>query len=228
MEPLARSLHQLGFTVSAPLLAGHGDTNVKLAATGWPDWYATARTHFLELRAAHQRVCLVGLSLGGLLSLRLAEEFPDKVSALATLAAPLFLGVWARFAVPLVWYSPLRFFYRYQKKVDGGDIKDEIVKKQLWSNDAMPVAGIHSLMQFQKIVRQDLRKVSAPTLVVHARDDHTAPYANLQAIAEGIGATVVETCTLTNSYHLITLDLERVQVVSRVIGFLQRFAGDAV
>ena len=50
MRSVANHINELGFTVSVPLLAGHGTTKEALAQTGWPDWYDTALRAFLELK----------------------------------------------------------------------------------------------------------------------------------------------------------------------------------
>lgn len=224
MHPLAESLHQNKFTVDAPLLSGHGDSNETLKKSEWPHWYETAQQHYLALRQSHQKVCVAGLSMGGLLTLKLAEDYPEEITAISCLATPLFLSTWVNIAVRLVWHSPLRYLYRYEKKKDGGDIKNETLKPQIWSNDAMPVSCIHSLMNLQQLTLQNLKKVSAPTLVIHAREDHTAPYENLRAIAQGVNSKTVQTLTLHNSYHLITLDFDRDLVTRTVTDFFNTAA----
>lgn len=223
MRPLANHLHHHGFTVHAPLLPGHGTTREHLAKTGWRDWYAGSREAFQNLKKNHGTVFVVGLSLGGILTLRLAEEFADEVSAIACLATPLYLESWVRFVVLLVARTPLGWVYRYQKKSDI-DIKDQSAKQNIWHINEMPINCIHSLTRLQKIVRRDLKKITCPTLLLHSRYDSTAPYSSMSDIASGISSKNTETVTLENSYHLITLDFEKDFVSERVSGFFERFS----
>ena len=96
IAPLARALGAAGFAVSAPMLAGHGESAIALAATRWPDWLASAETALDRLRSATEGgpVAVAGFSMGGLLALRLARTRPESVSALALLSVPLRLPGW--------------------------------------------------------------------------------------------------------------------------------------
>lgn len=222
MRPLANSLHDEGFTVSVPLLAGHGTTRENLARSGWQDWYDTAATHFLDLKQHYSAVFVGGLSLGGLLALRLAQVYPQEVTALASLATPLTLSTWVTLAVPLIVHTPLKFVYPYQRKAKA-DVKDPNARKNYWSIHDMPITCIHSLMQLQHLVRQELARVVCPTLLIHSRYDATAPYKSMNDIAKNISANITETITLKNSFHLVTIDYDKNLVGQRVGAFFLRF-----
>jgi carboxylesterase len=59
--------------------------------------------------------------------------------------------------------------------------------------------------------------VRAPLLVVHARRDHTAPVASAARISTL--ARAARTRILDDSFHLITIDLERDAVAAEVSHF---------
>ena len=82
MTPWAEHLAGAGFRVSVPVLPGHGTVWQDLNRTGWQDWYAEVDRAFLELRGHGEPVFVAGLSMGGGLALRLAEERPDEVAGL--------------------------------------------------------------------------------------------------------------------------------------------------
>lgn len=222
MRSLANHVHALGFTVSVPLLAGHGTTKESLSKTGWKDWYDSASHAFLELKEKHSHIAVCGLSLGGLLTLRLAEDYPQAIHAIACLATPLYLKTWAQLLVPLVAQTPLANLYPYQKKFSV-DVKDPQAKVNYWNIEEMPVSCVNSIIKLQTAVRQDLGKITAPTLLIHSRYDSTAPYGSMGDIARRIAAQVTETVTLENSFHLVTLDYEKEAVAQRVGLFFSRF-----
>lgn len=222
MRPLANHLHDRGFSVLAPLLPGHGGTRESLATSTWSDWYGGTLGAFDELAAECSKICVAGLSLGGLLALKLAEDRPESVRALACLATPLQLDKWVHWLLPAILNTPLRFVYRYQRKA-GLDIANESAKANVWHIPDMPLAAIQSLTKLQEAVRNDLQRVVSPTLVIHARDDATAPYHNMSLIAQGITAAVTETVTLEKSRHLVTIDWERDLVSEKVGAFFSRF-----
>src|SRR5262245_57332737 len=95
---LAPRLEAAGFTVSAPLLPGHGGDAVDLDRTAWPDWFAGVETAFADLRARCASVAVVGQSLGGLLALHLARRRGPELACVASLGAPLWLPTWAALA----------------------------------------------------------------------------------------------------------------------------------
>ncbi len=85
MRPLANALFTAGYTVLAPLLSGHGGTAERLEESRWTDWYADAHKSFEELKKDHDHVFVAGLSMGGLLTLKLAEDFSTQIKAISLL-----------------------------------------------------------------------------------------------------------------------------------------------
>lgn len=221
MAPLADHLSAFGFTVSAPVLAGHEGSREQLRASTWQDWYSSCEQELKKLKATHEHVCVCGLSLGGVLTLKLAQDHPEDITALCCLATPLYLDQTVRLIIPFLVYTPLKWFFPYKKK-SGGDIKDENAKKKYDSIEHMPITGIHSLMKLQKVVRKNLGSEIPPTLLIHAQDDSTAPYENMQFLAEHLHSKKVETVTLKNSYHVITIDYDKDLVNTKVADFFLR------
>ena len=89
LRPWAEHLAGAGYTVRLPLLPGHGTTWQELGRTRWQDWYAEVDTAFRELRASCDHVFVAGLSMGGLLSTKLALDHGPRVSGLI-LVNPIF------------------------------------------------------------------------------------------------------------------------------------------
>ena len=91
IRPLAEALGAKGCTVIAPQLAGHCGTLRDLADSTWRDWLQSAEQAFDELcrRVGGGPVAICGFSMGGLLALRLARLYPQRVSALVAMSTPL-------------------------------------------------------------------------------------------------------------------------------------------
>lgn len=83
LRPWAGFLAAAGATVRLALLPGHGRHREDLGATRWADWYAVVERELLLLRERCETVVVMGLSMGGTLALRLAEEQPHAVDGLA-------------------------------------------------------------------------------------------------------------------------------------------------
>lgn len=71
------------------LLPGHGGSVKDFAYSSGKLWKAHVREVFEELSDSHERVVLVGHSMGTLFSIQLALEFPDKIPLLFLLAVPM-------------------------------------------------------------------------------------------------------------------------------------------
>ena len=65
--------------------------------------------------------------------------------------------------------------------------------------------------------------LDTPCLVVHARDDDVASLKNVRIVVRGVRGPV-ETVLLENSYHMITVDQERDQVIERSTRFFNHIA----
>lgn len=222
MESLVAPLKKAGFVVVAPLLAGHGTTAQELSRTTWQDWYQGVVASYDGLAEKADSVCIAGLSLGGLLALKLATE--RNVKRLALLATPvIFKGFVMETLLPLVGNTFVREIYRYQPKLLGPAINDPAGRKAFKSYTKMPIRSIMEIVRLQKDVRPRLKSITAPTLIVHAPRDTTAPYENMAYLKKHLDSKTIKTVTLGKSNHVLTLDYEKNFVAREVVGF---FGGD--
>jgi carboxylesterase len=233
VRPLAEALAGRGFTVSAPVLAGHCGTVEELACMRWPDWLASAQAALDRLRAEVNGapVAVAGFSLGGLLALRLARLHADQIAALAVIAAPLRLrgyqvmGVRTLSRLPaLLRRGPLAVL----PKFGGYDVLDTEMKRQNPGLPGMPIAGIASLIELGEIVRRDLPDIHTPVLIAHGERDRTVPLGDSLELAGTIGSAVIERLFLPRSGHLVAIDVERSTLVETATRFFDTYmAGTA-
>lgn len=76
LRPMGRYLEKQGYTVYAPLLPGHGTSPEEMECTSWKDWWACVFNAYdrLRLQGKVRQIVAVGLSMGGALALKLAQE----------------------------------------------------------------------------------------------------------------------------------------------------------
>lgn len=211
VRPPAEALAAEGFACVGPLLPGHGAPVDQLAATSSADWIAAALATFDRLRATHERVYVLGLSLGGLLALSLGAHRP--VSGLLILATPLRLRPVPRIVVPL-----LARFVRSVPKTSA--IADPEALQRHPGTDRMPLPSVVQLMEFQREVERDLPKVEAPLHLIFSRRDPTVDPRNAERILELVGSPRKTLHFLERSLHVITVDLERDEVAHQCAAFL--------
>jgi carboxylesterase len=226
MTPWAEHLAGAGFRVSVPVLPGHGTVWQDLNRTGWQDWYAEVDRAFLELRRHGEPVFVAGLSMGGGLALRLAEERPDEVAGLM-LVNPSVLDPDKRLlATPLL------------KHLTGSvaGIKSDIKKPGAGEEgyDRLPLKALDSLRELWRKTRADLRRVTAPVVVFRSAVDHVVPSISSQVVLQEVGSADVSERVLDESYHVAVLDNDATQIFTEAEAFVRRVlaadvgAGDAL
>ena len=230
VRPLAEAMGRLGCTVEAPMLAGHGDTLRELARSSWRDWLASAEAAMeaLAARVGGRRIALCGFSMGGLLALRLARMFPERVSSLVVMSAPLRLRRYQVLGIRAVCRLPIDFRAlpaACVPKWNGSDISDPEMRHANPGLRAFPVAALENLFDLMDAVRADLPAIKTPVLVVHGRHDHTVPMDDSFELTGSLGSEVIERLWLERSFHIVALDVEQPALIDGVTKFLERNAG---
>lgn len=242
MKPLMRKLTAAGFTVACPRLSGHCSSLKELKKTRWTDWYSSLESALMMLREECESVFVSGLSMGALLALKLAADHPGRVDGVATLSATFFYDGWnvprfrQRFLLPLALHSPLRFFWSYHEPPPYG-IKDERIRNiiaAVYGGDAgmpekygyseFPGVTIRETFRLIHAVKRDLKRITAPLLIVHATEDDMASPANARFLAARVASPDVETFFVDDSYHVLTLDRRKDDVAERLVSFFLRQA----
>ena len=82
LRPWADHLADEGYTVRLPLLPGHGTRWQDANRTTFDDWLGAVTGALQDLTAPCRAVVVGGLSMGGTLTLRLAELYPDAIAGI--------------------------------------------------------------------------------------------------------------------------------------------------
>ncbi|HKD74238.1 MAG TPA: alpha/beta fold hydrolase, partial [Ktedonobacterales bacterium] len=184
----------------------------------WQDWLHAAMERFDQLARRYHHVAVVGHSMGGALALTLAAR-DRRVAGIATLCAPAemhpALPPLVRIGRHVVPYIP----------IISEDISDR-VERRLYRQRKMaiwaPVAPIHTLMEALPRVRAELAQVICPALVVAARRDHVVPMRDGLFVHQNIGSADKELIILERSWHVVMRDVERENISTRILAFLDR------
>lgn len=203
-----------GLTVRLPRLPGHGTSWQELNRTRWPDWYAAAERELLDLVASGRRVVVGGLSMGGALALRLAQEHPDHVEGLV-LVNPAVLVEDRRLAMLPVLRHLVPSF-----PAIGNDIRKQGPTELAY--ERTPLHAVASLLGLLATVKADLPRVTAPLLVLHSPQDHVVPPSSTAAVLAGVSSDDVQDVVLADSYHVATLDHDAPVVFERSLAFVER------
>lgn len=213
VRPLGEAIARRGIRARGILLPGHGTTPETLARTRHEDWVAALGDAYRRLQGEYERVFVVGLSLGGLLTLDLATR--EALAGIVVVGTPI------RFARPLPQVVPLlKYVMPMLRKRDGSDIRDAEARARHPGYRAMPLASVHELMRLQTRVRASLGMIRAPALIAHGTLDRTANPADATFIHDGIGSADRALLMLEASGHVVPVDRDGAALADRVADFV--------
>jgi len=219
MRPFAEHLAAEGLGVAVPRLPGHGTTWRELNTTGWQDWYAVLDNELQRLRKEHDKVFVVGLSMGGCLVLRLAEQHGADISGVITINPSVQTDDKRAVLLPVL--------QRLVPAFPGisNDIKKPGVDEGAY--DRMPLRALYSLSQLWKLTREDLPKVTQPLLLFRSTVDHVVEPSSGRTVLARISSRDVTETLLEDSYHVATLDNDAPRIFADSTAFIQRISADA-
>ena len=221
LRPWGEYLRDAGLTVHCPRLPGHGTRWQDMNATRWEDWYGElerALDAMLDRLPPGSPVFGMGLSMGGTLVTRLAQERGDDLTGIV-LVNPSYTTLRRDAAL-------LRYASRVVGSVPGvaNDIKKPGAAELAYTRT--PLKAAYSLNQLWRVVRDDLHRVGLPVRVYHSAEDHVVEPINTKILLEGISSADVEEILLTESYHVATLDNDAEHIFAGSVEFVNAHTAD--
>ena len=216
LRPWAEHLAGQGYTVRLPRLPGHGTTWQEMNSTTWRQWYDEVDGALTDLRGRCDWVAVAGLSMGGALALRLAEQRADDVGAVVVVNPAIGLKRLDLKLLPLL--------RRVSASFPGisNDIRkpgqDEI------AYDRVPLHAMASQLELWRDVRTNLGRVTAPLLYFRSLTDHVVDGLSQTAVLAGVSSTVRRFVELPDSYHVATLDNDAPLIFQQSVEFLAEHA----
>jgi carboxylesterase len=214
MKPWGRALSERGYAVEVPLLPGHGTRWQDLNKVTWTQWYDEASRAFDGLQTTCDKVVVGGLSMGGAVALRLAEDRGDAVAGVV-LVNPFLSSTRKELVVLPV--------LKHVVPSMGGvvnDIKrpgqDEVGYRRL------PLKGLAQVVAMWKVAVPDLGRVTQPLLYFRSTVDHVIDPSSSPTVLQGVGSADTEERLLENSYHVATLDNDADRIFEESAGFVAR------
>jgi carboxylesterase len=214
MRLLGDYLAARNYTVRGVRYAGHGTSPQDLARTSWRDWVASAEEAVAELRGVCTQVWAIGLSLGGLISLQLAEQ--QRVDGVCAIAPAIYppdrrMAV-ARLLVPFKHYS----------RKDLADLHDPIALAEHADYDQFPTRAVAELNALMRHTRRRLNRIDVPLLLIFARQDRVVSLDALDIIWQRVTSTDKQQLILERGGHIVTEDYDKDIAFAAIDRFLQQ------
>ena len=219
---LAEFLFARGFTVSAPLLPGHGRSLREFSAVDAESWLGEAHRAYAELKSSSPWVGLVGLSMGGALAARLAAEV-SELPALVLLAPYLAMPPRIAFAARISkFWNPAVPYVRAIDPKERRSILDRAEAARSLGYGVFTPAALRALHTTVSAAVAALPRITSPTLMVQSREDNRVPPEAAQREFDRIGSADKQLVWLTGTGHVITVDYGRERVFDLVANWLER------
>ncbi len=217
LRPWGEHLAAEGYTISCPRLPGHGTVLADMNLTRWPDWYGCVERVFEELRGRCSEVFVAGLSMGGTLAIRLAEQHGEHLSGMVLVNPSL--GT-ERKDIALV--KILAKVVPSWKGVSN-DIKKPGAREVAYPR--VPLKAAVSLQELWATTAADLAKVDLPILTFRSTQDHVVEPLSGRLLLDGVRSTDVTERLLHDSYHVATLDNDAEEIFTETAAWIASHAG---
>lgn len=238
MKFIARALNRKGYSIYAPLLAGHGIDRETLARTTWQDWLDGVVKAAEAFSTKVDALYTAGICVGGKLGMMAARRLPGTVKATAIYSPCFRYDGWnvpwyyklAPVALPVMLKFPWWRSKTYSETESLG-IKDERLRNFMEGAEAegvideFPALSLLQMYRLGEAMKRDLPGMKTPALILHALEDDLSSPKNAQTIARHIGAPH-DLHWIDDSYHMIHVDRQHPQVADLTAKFFARNHGN--
>ncbi len=215
MRGIATALAAKGFHIEMPLLPGHGTTIDDMLPTRWADWAGEAEAAYQRLSQRVANVVVVGLSMGGALTIRVGADHADIVGLVCI--------------NPVTQPQIAEIIEMLRGLADGGtpvlpgidsDIADPDAKQNAY--DGTPIEPLLSLLlDGIEPLSREYAEMRMPLLLMNSPHDHVVEPVQAEYLADRYGGPV-ERIALERSYHVATVDYDKELIVESTAEFASR------
>lgn len=211
MRGLAEAFAAAGYHVELPRLPGHGTSIDDMLTTSWPDWYGEAEAALARVQARTSKVVVVGLSMGGTLTLRLGAAHPEIAALVCVNPATQVLAD----MLPAI-EAMIADGTNVMPGI-GSDIADPESHESAYEGTPLPqllslsTDGLAPLAEL-------IPATTLPLLLLSSPQDHVVDPAQGDYLAASWGGPV-ERVILERSYHVATQDYDKDLINERSVAF---------
>ena len=218
MRWLGEYLAEQGFSVLGVRLTGHATDPEDMIRSRYVDWMHSVEDGYHLLHGIADKVVLVGLSMGGVLSLLMATKL--DVAGVAVMSTPYQISdpraKYARALSPFVKYMPK------SKDKPGANWFDQDAWRMQVSYPENPLRSVAELRRLLDEMRAVLPDLNVPTLLIHSRNDNYVPRDSMDNIYAAIASTDKEKMWVTESGHVIPREPAKAEVFPKIAEFVRR------
>lgn len=233
MRLVARRFVRLGYSVYAPLLAGHGRGEQALRRSRWQDWLDSVTVAADWLAARSDQVFGAGICVGGKLALLASHMETSPIKSVALYSpcfyydgwnVPLYYGV---LSPHIRWIKLIPFIGRLRfSEPPSLGIKDDRLRRMIAGMEGegvfshFPGRGLVEMHGLGAHLKKTLPTITTPSIIIHSTEDDLSGPVHPRYIADHIGGPK-RLYWLNDSYHMVHMDREHKTVANMSAEFFE-------
>ncbi|MBT3322547.1 MAG: alpha/beta fold hydrolase [Anaerolineae bacterium] len=222
MRWMGEYLAEEGFSVLGVRLAGHATKPEDMIRTRYIDWIHSVEDGYHLLKGTVDQVFLIGLSMGGALSLLMASKL--DVAGVFSMSAPYELNdsriKYTKILSKFISYVPKR------KGEPGANWMDKEAWRTQISYPENPLRSVAELAKLLREMRSALPKIDMPVQLVHSRNDTYIVGENMEKIYADLTTADKNIMWVTESGHVIPREPAKAEVFSKAAEFIRRVVAE--
>ncbi len=217
MRWLAEYLHKKGLTVLGIRLAAHATQPEDMLRVRWWDWVASVEDGLNFLAGCTKDQFVMGLSMGGILSLIAAAHY--KVNGAVAISTPYSLP-----ADPRLKF--IKFLHWFLPKAPKGesDFRNKAAEKIHVDYPYFPTRSIIQLMDLVKEMQNSIPRIHVPVLLAQSHGDKSIPGESMDTIFDNLKTRDKTKIWVENSGHVVIREPDREVVFKAVVEFIKRIS----
>jgi len=169
-------LIERGFNAYCILLKGHGTTKKDMSKVGYKEWIEQALNDVREIKKDHDDICLIGFSMGGLISVNIMQRV--NVSKLILINTPVYF-----WNIKLIIKNIIS---------DLKNNKRDNIKFYIYSSSKAPFKSLINFFILLNKTKKMFCEVKAKTLILQCIDDDTVKEKSAEYINQHIASSTVK------------------------------------
>lgn len=233
MRLVARQFVRLGYSVFAPLLAGHGRGEQALRRSRWEDWLDSVAVAADWLAARSDLVFGAGICVGGKLTLLASQLASSPIKSVALYSPCFYYDGWnvpryyAILSPHIRWLRHIPFIDRLNfSETPSLGIKDDRLRRMITGMESegmlshFPGRGLVEMCGLGHHLKNRLSAITTPALIIHSTEDDLSGPGHARYIADRLrGPKALH--WLHDSYHMIHVDREHRKVTDLSAQFFE-------
>lgn len=218
MRRLGKYLNENGYTVSAPLLRGHGSVPRDLESVTWEDWLQDIEKAYYELKLSCEKIYVGGTSIGSSLAIMMAKKHLDT-AGLLLMAVPYRMK-FEKIAFPMI--KILKKVKNYNKKYYPPTFGGINTITRLISYQSYSMTSALEAVKLIKEARKNIQSITRPCFIIQSKTDHIIAKNSAQEIYHDIKSEVKKIKYIKRAYHTFISDIKNESVFEEILDFLEK------